>query len=98
MNSRVHKGVLDLFDEYDGDFGLLYERWAPEADRQRFSSDQLRVLSQYVSQLEFSRVELLSASLRAKVQAEIAHLETFIDSDVIQILRDRILSPPRRAP
>lgn len=73
-------------------FGLLHERWAPEVDRQKFSSAQLQVLSQYVSQLQFSRVEALSASLRTKVQAEIVRLETFIDDDVIQILHDRILT------
>lgn len=91
MKSRVHKGVLELFDEYDGDFDLLSERWARESDRRKFSFDQQQILSQYVSQLKFSCVEALSASLRAEVQADLARLETFIDDDVVEILRDRIL-------
>lgn len=84
-------GVLDLFDEYHGDFGLLYERWANEEDRHEFSAEQLRVLSQYVSQLEFYLVKELSDDLRARVQSELDHLEESIDEDVVSILRKRIV-------
>lgn len=94
MYSRVHKGVLELFDKYDGDFSLLYERWAPEADRQNFSAERLQVLSQYVSQLTFSRVVSLSDSFSVNVQADITLLESFIEADVIQIIRDRIPAAP----
>lgn len=88
----VTKEVLELYDKYDGDFGLLHERWALEEDRTRFSPEQRRTLTEYVDTLYQVNVQALSAQMREGVLKRIAELEGSIDDEVIAILRRRIVS------
>lgn len=36
----VTREVLEVYDKYDGDFGLLDERWASVEDRRKVSNEQ----------------------------------------------------------
>ncbi|MEM1442001.1 MAG: hypothetical protein AAGF67_06635, partial [Verrucomicrobiota bacterium] len=78
MEYLVTKSLLDLHDEYDGDLGLLDERWASDEDRNAFTPEQMRTLGEYIDKLSLARVELLSQELRARTEQRIAELETAI--------------------
>jgi hypothetical protein len=89
----VTKEVLDLYDKYEGDFGLLDERWADKRDREKVTREQCLVLGQYVDKLMFSQLEpgLYSVQMTEAAVKRIAELEELIDDEVIEILRKRLL-------
>jgi len=89
----VTREVLELYDKYEGDFGLLHERWADKRDREKVTREQCQLLGEYVEKLEFTRLDpvLFSAEMRESARKRIAELELVIDGEVIEILRRRLL-------
>lgn len=87
----VTKEVLDLYDKYYGDFGLLGERWADQADQDKFTGE-CSLLSEYVDQLEFSNLDpsLYCLEMRESARLRITELEKLIDPEVVAILKRRI--------
>jgi len=90
MHYLVNKALLDLHDKYDGDLGLLDERWASKEDRVAFSSEQIRTLGEYVDKLHISRACNLAQEFRSSVETRIKELEERIEPEVVTILRKRI--------
>lgn len=100
MTILITKELLDFYDEYEGDFGLLNERWAPQKDRDRyeqFGREKASLLGEYVDKLHFVKVDRLSDPLRSDTAKRIAELESIIAPEVITILRNRV-SPPAMTP
>jgi hypothetical protein len=93
MPYLVTKDLLKLHDEYDGDLGLLDERWAFERDRTAFSAEQIQTLGEYINTLNLANVEGLSEDLQARTTHRLQELEKQIKPEVILILRDRIAAP-----
>jgi hypothetical protein len=89
MQYLVTKQLLALHDKYDGDLGLLDERWADKRDRELFSAEQMRTLGEYLQQLALSGVDCLAPEFRKEVELKINELELLIDPDVVSTLRDR---------
>ncbi len=97
MAILVTKELLDFYDEYEGDFGMLDERGASQKDRDthdRFGREKTSVLHEYVDKLHFVKVERLSDKLRADIVKRIAELESVIDPEVVAILRKRVSLTP----
>lgn len=90
MEKIVTKGILDIYDKYDGDFGLLDEPWAKRKDRDKVSHEQAQMLSSYIDKLEFLKIENISLKLRDETISEINELEQLIELEVISILRNRL--------
>jgi hypothetical protein len=90
VNYLVTKELLDLHDKYDGDLGLLDERWAAKGDGGRFSSEQIRTLSEYIEQVRLRQLETLSPELKRTVEHRIGELESLIAPDVITTLQERL--------
>jgi len=93
MAILVTKELLDFYDEYEGDLGLLNEPWAPKKDRDRyeqFGREAASLLGEYVDKLHFVKVERLSDKLRAETAIRISELESVIDPEVVAILRERV--------
>ena len=88
MPYLVTKQLLALHDKYDGDLGLLHERWADKRDRALFSDEQIRTLGEYLQQLELADVECLSPEFRERVELRIGELERLIDPEVVSALRE----------
>lgn len=99
-NVRITREVLALYDDYDGDFGLLDECWARKKDRQRATPEQMQLFSEYVDKLRFIRLnpDLFHPQLMADAFKRIAELETIIDREVIEILRARLLGRTDQLP
>jgi len=96
MAILITKELLDFYDEYEGDFGLLDERWAPQKDRGRyeqFGREKASLLGEYVDKLHFVKMDKLSDQLRTDTAKRISELESLIAPEVITILRNRV-SPP----
>jgi hypothetical protein len=93
MPYLVTKDLLALHDKYDGDLGLLDERWASERDRTAFSAGQIQTLGEYIDKLNLAYVEGLSEDLRARTTHRLQELEKQINPEVIRIIRDRIPAP-----
>jgi len=89
MNTRVHKGVLALRDKYEGDLGLLNEPWADKSDRERFSSEQICTLYEYIEKLVLSSNIYYSKALRKSYEDRLYELQKHIDADVIKELDRR---------
>ena len=89
MPYLVTKELLALHDQYDGDLGLLDERWADKRDRERFSAEQMRTLGDYQQQLALIQVDCLAPELRRRVEDRMIELERLIDPDVVATLRER---------
>jgi len=89
MPYLVTKELLALHDQYDGDLGLLDERWADKRDRERFSAEQMRTLGDYQQQLDLIQVDCLAPELRRRVEDRMIELERLIDPDVVATLRER---------
>jgi len=70
-NLIITKDVLDIYDKYEGDFGLLDERWASKKDREKVTMEQSSLFCEYLSLLP--------------------KLVSFIDEDVIRIVKDRMI-------
>lgn len=93
MAILITKELLDFYDEYEGDFGLLDERWAPQKDRDRynhFGHEKASLLSEYVDKLHFVKVDKLADKLRSDTAKRISELESIIAPEVITILRNRV--------
>jgi hypothetical protein len=90
MEYLVTKELLDLHDKYDGDLGLLDERWAAKEDGELFSSEQIRTLGAYLEQVRLRQLDILSPELRRKVEQRIGELESLIAPDVITTLQERL--------
>ena len=90
VNYLVTKELLDLHDKYDGDLGLLDERWAANEDRGRFSSEQIRILSEYIEQVRLGQSETLSPELKRTVEHRIGKLQPLIAPDVVFTLHKRL--------
>lgn len=97
MQYLVTKQLLALHDKYDGDLGLLHERWADKRDLGLFSAHQMMTLGDYLQQLALSGVDCLAPEFRKEVERRINELELLIDPDVVSTLRDReARSNPKR--
>lgn len=95
MPTLITRELLDFYDKYEGDFGLLDERWAPQKDRDRleaFGREQAARLGEYVDKLHFVRVERLSDQLRADTAQRLSEIESCMTPEVIVILRHRVSS------
>jgi len=90
MRKKITKEVLNVYDKYYGDFGLLDEPWARNKDRDFIGSDQSQILGNYIDKLTFLKVKNLSDDLRSKTVMEIQKLEQEIDQEVIDILKSRL--------
>ena len=91
----VTKALLDLHDKYDGDLGLLDERWASKQDREAFSSEPIRMLGEYIDQLQLAQVGRLAPDYRIRVEERIIELEQSIVPEVIEILKGRLTQPTK---
>ena len=97
MQYLVTKQLLALHDKYEGDLGLLDERWADKRERELFSAEQIRTLGGYLQQLALSGVDCLAPEFLKEVERRIDELELLIDPDVVSTLRDReAQSNPKR--
>lgn len=88
MQYLVYMDLLALYDKYDGDLGLLDERWAPR-DSELFSAEQMSTLGEYVDQVYFLESKTLAPELRNRVAKRVAELATRIDPEVVAILKKR---------
>ena len=86
----VTKKILEIYDKYACDFGLLDEPWAKKEDRDIVSSEQAQTLCNYIEKLEFINLNNISSDLRSKTIAEIEKLELNIDQEVIDIIKMRM--------
>lgn len=86
----VTKKILEIYDKYEYDFGLLDEPWAKKEDRDIVSSEQAQTLCNYIEKLEFINLNNISSDLRSKTIAEIEKLELNIDQEVIDIIKMRM--------
>ena len=89
MEYLVPLELLELYDKFDGDLGLLDERWASADDRGRFSPEQMRTLGEYVDQTSMLESGHLSPDFRSRVESRVVDLESRIDPEVIAILGAR---------
>jgi len=88
----ITKEILEIYDKYDGHFGLLDERWASANDRQKVTREQSRLLSEYVDKLHL--ITLGNAALlqmKGNALKRIAELEKVMDREVVEVLRRRVL-------
>ncbi|MDA3963424.1 MAG: hypothetical protein PF961_21770 [Planctomycetota bacterium] len=92
MAKLVTPDVLALHDKYQGNFGLMDERWADSNDRQNVTSEQCQTLAEYIDLLRQSKVSNLSDRLRTQNEHQMAQLECQIDDSVIQELRIRSMT------
>lgn len=90
MKKIVTKKILNLYDKYEGDFGLLDEPWASKKDRQVVSFEQSQILSEYIDQSHFVNVENISKEMKNQTVKRISELEEFIDDEVIRIIKERL--------
>ena len=86
----VTKKTLEIYDKYDGDFGLLDEPWAKKKDRKLVSPEQAQILSDFIEKLEFLDLDNISFDLRNKTIEEVRDLELQIDQEVVSIIRKRM--------
>ena len=90
-DGMVTKEVLDLYDKYYGDFGLLGERWADPEDADKFAAEGA-LLSEYVDKLHFINLNptLYCLEMRESARERIAELEKVIAPEIIAIVRRRV--------
>lgn len=88
----VTRDVLDIYDKYDSDFGLLDERWARQKDRDKLTSEQMLLFGEYVDKLVFLQVERLSPKLREATEKRVLELEEVIDKEVAEIIKQRVIN------
>lgn len=87
----VTSEVLDIYDKYDGDFGLLDERWAPGKDRQKVTLEQTMLFSEFVDKLYLIKLDNISIQMREHALKRIAEIEQVMDPEVAETLRRRVL-------
>lgn len=83
--------VLELFDKYHGDFGLMEERWACKEDRQRLTLEQTMLFSEYIYNLEWLKTDPPYVQMKADALRRNSEIEKVMDPEVIEILRKRML-------
>jgi hypothetical protein len=88
----ITKEILGVYDKYDGDFGLLDERWASKDDRKKVTLEQSVLLGEYVDKLHLIKLDTISAQMGEAALKRIAEVEKVMDREVIKILRKRILN------
>lgn len=86
----VTREVLELYEKYHRDFGLLYERWADENDREKLTDEQMFIFGQFINSLGWLKVENISKELRISFEARIKELEKLINPEVAQIVKERV--------
>ncbi|WP_038167442.1 hypothetical protein [Verrucomicrobium sp. BvORR106] len=86
----VTKVIFDIYNKYDGDFGLLDERWASEGDRRKVTLQQTMIFSEYMDKLRWLKVRAISAELRAAMEARLMELEDCIENEVAEEVRRRV--------
>lgn len=92
MKKTVTQDILRLHDEFEGDIGLVSERWVSEKKREevRIHLSALQLLGEYVDQLYFVKVKFLSADLKSRTVSRITELERDIEDEVIDVMRKRV--------
>lgn len=92
MRKTVTQDILSLHDEFEGDIGLVDERWVSEKKREevRIHLSALQLLGEYVDQLYFVKVKFLSADLKSRILRRITELERDIEDEVIDVMRKRV--------
>jgi hypothetical protein len=90
-NVIIGREILDIYDKYDHDFGLLDERWASERDRQKVTLEQSMLFSEYVEKLQLIKHNAISLDMKENVLKRIAEIEKVMDDVVVEILRKRVL-------
>lgn len=88
----ITRDILALYDKYDGDFGLISERWALKEDQNKATPEQMAIFGEYVDKLHFIQCDpaLFHPPLMENALKKVAELETFIDGEVVAILRERV--------
>jgi hypothetical protein len=89
-NVLIGQDVLEIYDKYDHDFGLLDERWASEEDRQRVTLQQTMLFSEYIETLQLLTCDAVSAALKESALKRIDEIEGVMDAVVIETLRKRV--------
>jgi len=87
MSYLLNQALVELFIRYDGDLGLLDERWANPKDREAFSSEQFYTLGQYVDQVSLAKTRVLSPEYRLRIENSIKDLEKQIAPEAITFLQ-----------
>lgn len=91
-NIIVTREVLTLYDKYNGDFGMLHERGANEADKHKLTSEQMLLFSEYEDKLHLIKIDNARIrEMQQKALIRLPELEKLIDPEVVQILKHRIL-------
>jgi hypothetical protein len=92
MKSKIiTRDILEIFDKYDGDFGMLYERGVPKKDLQKVPMNISILFGQYMDDLYSLRLPMLTIELKEKTLRRIAEIEEVMDPEVARILRVRVL-------
>jgi hypothetical protein len=86
----ISRDVLEIYDKYDHDFGLLDERWASEEDRQRVTLQQTMLFSEYIEKQQLLKSDAVSAALKESAFKRINEIEGVMDAVVIETLRKRV--------
>ncbi len=90
MSVLVTMDVIQLWDKYDQDFGLLEEPWADKEDYHKFTSEALYTLAQYWNLCHEVKVKAYSDELRAKIQNQIDDLSSKISIEALEELHSRL--------
>jgi hypothetical protein len=90
MTTSLTKDLLALYDKYDGDLGLLDERWADKNDHGKFTNEQMRIFGQYIRNLMLIRNVHYSDKLKGKAIGEIIATEKIMDAEVAYELKRRL--------
>ena len=86
----IGQDVLEVYDKYDHDFGLLDERWASEKDRQRVTLQQTMLFSEYIEKLHVLKRDAVPPSLKEGALKRIEEIEGVMAPAVIETLRKRV--------
>ena len=89
-NIIVTHEVLELYDKYDGDLGLIDERWADEDDQNKITLEQTELLAEYLEKLNLLTIRAYSEKMKIEARERALELEKFIDCDVVTILKKRV--------
>jgi hypothetical protein len=92
-NVVIGREVLEVYDKYGHDFGLLDKRWASEKDRRRVTLQQTMLFSEYIEKLNLVKTDAVSAALKENALKRIDEIEGVMDPAVIEVLRTRVLGP-----
>ncbi|MCX6836619.1 MAG: hypothetical protein NTX35_02255 [Verrucomicrobia bacterium] len=88
MPYLVEQALVELFIRYDGDLGLMDERWANPKDREAFGSEQLYTLGQSIDQVSLAKSPALSSEYRLQIENRIKDLQKQIEPEAIMLLQN----------